>query len=104
MDGLSPDERTFLALKAAQRPSWSLSAVLSSSPLRDLVRWGHQGWKQGRLNGSSGTTKPHSHSFFIELPSIYPWNLVAGHNQTCAGGQTKSRVPSSLGKMRLGVA
>lgn len=51
-----------------------------------------------------GTTKPHIRSFFIELPSIYPWYLVARHNQTCAGIKQRVRVPSSLGKMRLGVA
>lgn len=49
-----------------------------------------------------GTTKPHICSFFIELPSIYPWHLVARHNQTCAGIKQRVRVPSSLGKMRLG--
>lgn len=85
MDGLSPSEDTFSVLRAAPR-TWStpsFSAVLSLLPSRDSVHWGCRDWKQGRLHEALDINKPYIHSSFINSPTIYPWFLVARHNQSC---------------------
>jgi hypothetical protein len=84
MDGLSPNERTFSVLRAAEGPGPHLSSLLcSASFLLEIRCTGVVGaGNKEDFMESLDVSKPHIHSYFINSPSVYPWFLVARYHQS----------------------